>query len=102
MATTSPVYSGTSKRDFHVALRAEVIDLIGLDLLEHAAQRGPVGQIAVMQREIGAADMRVMIEVIDTVGVEEAGAAHQPVNLVAFAEEQFGQIRPVLTGHTGD
>src|SRR6185437_4013061 len=60
------------ERDHHVALRAEIVDLVGFDLLKDAAQRRAVGQIAVVQRKISAADVRIVIKMIDAIGVEEA------------------------------
>ena len=46
---TSTVYSGISKRDPHVALRAEVVDLVRLELVDQARQRDRVGEVAVVQ-----------------------------------------------------
>ena len=64
---TSPVYSGMSKRDADVALRAEVVDLVGLELVEQLDQRGRVGQVAVVEEEPDALLVRVVVEVVDAV-----------------------------------
>jgi hypothetical protein len=53
-----------------VAHRAQVVDLVGLHLLHDAQQVGAVGQVAVVQLEAGAVDMRILVQVVDAVGVE--------------------------------
>ena len=45
--------------------------------------------------------VRVLVEVIDTVG-EQAGTALDAVHLVAFVQEEFGQVGAVLAGDAGD
>jgi hypothetical protein len=54
-----------------MALGRQVIDLVGLDLLHDAYQAAAVGQIAVMQDEIPILDMRVLVQVIDAIGIEQ-------------------------------
>src|SRR3712207_3129503 len=46
--------------------------------------------------------MRVVIDVIDAVRVEQARPAHDAVHLVALGEQKLGQIRAVLPGDAGD
>ena len=90
------------KADGHMALGAQVVDLVGLHFLNDADQVGGVGQVAVVQHEASVVDMRVLVEVVDPVGVEQAGAALDAVHLVAFFEQQLGQVGAVLAGHAGD
>jgi len=49
-------------------------------------------------------DMRVqvLVQVVDAVGVEQAGAALDAVHLVALVQQQFGQVGAVLAGDEGD
>ncbi len=54
-----------------------------------------------MQVELGLGKMRILIDVIDSVGVEGAGPADNSMDLVAFAEEQLSQITTVLACDTG-
>ena len=42
------------------------------------------------------------IDVVDAGGVEERGAALDAVDLVAFGEEEFGEVGSVLAGDSGD
>ena len=43
------MYSGVFEGDSHMALRRQVVNLVGLNLLDEANQVGRVSQIAVMQ-----------------------------------------------------
>ena len=86
----------------HVALSTEIVDLVRGDLFQDVSQRGAVGQVAVMERELETAVVRIMVNLIDAVGVEQASPANYPVDLIAFLEEKSGEIGPVLAGHAGD
>lgn len=85
-----------------MGLGGEVVDLVWLHLLDDADQAGGVGQVAVVEDEAAILDVRVLVQVVDAVGVEEAAAALDAVHLVAFFEQQFGQIGAVLPGYAGD
>ena len=50
IASEFAVYSGSSKDDGDVALRAEVVDLVRLHLLHHVDEARRVGEIAVSAR----------------------------------------------------
>jgi hypothetical protein len=39
---------------------------------------------------------------IDAAGIERAGAAYDPVNLITFFKEEFGQVGTVLACNAGD
>jgi hypothetical protein len=69
----------------HVAHRAQVVDLVGLHLLHDAHQVGAVRQVTVVQLEAPVVDVRVLVEVVDAVGVEQRRAALDAVHLVALA-----------------
>ena len=83
-------------------LRAEVVDFVGLDLLDDPDQVGRVGEVAVMQNELAVVDMRVLVEMVDPVGVEQGRAAFDAVDGVAFLEQEFGEIGTILAGDAGD
>ena len=50
-ASALAVYSGVSKRHLHMALGGEVVDLVGLGLLDDADEVGRVGHVAIVQDE---------------------------------------------------
>ncbi len=81
----------------HVAHRAQVVDLVGLDGAHQVDQADPVGQVAVVQVQ-----PVVVVQVVDPGPVQHRGAADQAVHLVALAEEELGQVGTVLAGDPGD
>jgi hypothetical protein len=85
-----------------VRLRRQVVDLVRLDLLHDAGQVGTVGQVTVVQHEALVSGVRVLVDVIDALGVEQRSAALDAVDLVAFLEQQFSEVRAVLAGDAGD
>ncbi len=94
---------GRLETDQDMALRGEIIDLVGLRFLDQADQIGRIRDIAaVVQKEAQIRVMRVLIEMIDAVGVDERGAALHAVNDIAFLDQQFGQIGAVLAGYAGN
>ena len=93
---------GALKTDGHMGLCAQVVDFIGLRLLHNAHQVAGVGQVAIVQLEIGILNMRVLVDVVDALGVEGAGAALDAVHHITFLQQQLRQIRSILAGNAGD
>ncbi len=79
-------------------LRAQMIDLIRPRVVDQVGELFPVGQIAVVQEQPGGRVVRVLVDVLDPVGVERAGFPNQTVDFIAFGEQEFGQIRSILAG----
>lgn len=88
--------------DGHVRLGAEVVDLVRLHFLQDAGEVGGVGEIAVVELEAGVVDVRVFVDVIDALGVEQGGAALDAVHFVTLFEQEFGKVGAVLAGNAGD
>lgn len=55
-----------------------------------------------VEDEVAAFDMGVLVEVINAVGVEKGSPPLQAVDLVALFQEELGEIGPVLAGNPGD
>ena len=85
-----------------VALRREIVDLVGLCLLHHPNEIGRIGQITIMQEQPHAAGMRVLIEVIDARGIERRAPALEPMHLISLGQQKLGQIGTVLPGNSCD
>lgn len=85
-----------------MALRAKVVDLVWLHLLNGVQKTAGVRQIAVMQNEFSVAEMGVLVEMIDTIGVEQRTTALDAVDLVALAEQELRQIGSILAGDPGN
>ena len=90
------------ERDLDVALGAEVVDFVGIDGFEHPPQSRTVGQVAIVQGQPGAADMGIVVEMIDAIGVEEACAPHHAVDFISFRKQEFAEVGAVLPGNAGD
>ena len=85
---TSAVYFGNVEADPDVALRAEVVDLVRLEFVDQFDQIDRVGQVAVVKEKLHAIDVRILVQVIDAIGVEGARAADDPVDLVTLASKR--------------
>ena len=68
----------------HMALGTEVIDLIGLDLLDDSDQVGAVREVAVVQHQAWIPFMWILIEMIDSRCVEAARTAFDAVHHIAL------------------
>jgi len=78
-----------------------VTDLIRLHLLNDPDQVGAIGEVAVVEGELWGLSLltslvRVLVEMIDTAGVEAAGAPLDAMHLVALLQKEFRQVAAVL------
>ncbi len=55
-----------------------------------------------MKKELLAADLRVIVEMVDPAGIERAASADYPMDFVTFFKQKFSEIRSVLAGDAGD
>ena len=75
-----------------MAHRAEVVDLVGLGLLDDPHEVARVGEIAVVQFHPRVLDMRILIDMVDPLGVEQAAAALDAVHDIAFLEQELREV----------
>ena len=98
-STPRPVISGGElglrERQRHEADRAEVVDLVGLDLLDRGDERRQVAQVAVDELE-----RRRLVD--DHLALRVVLAPDQAEHLVALAGEELGEVAAVLAGDAGD
>jgi hypothetical protein len=90
------------KRHFDVTLRSEIVNFVGLHLLDDLNQTTGVSEIAIVKHQSRCILMGVLIKVVNTVGIERRGAALDAVHLVAFAHQQFGKIGTNLSSNASD
>src|SRR5258708_8387014 len=93
---------GHVERHSDVRLSGEVVHSGGLDLVHEPVQKRRIGNVAVVQVEVHGSFVRVLKDVSDATGIEEAGPTDKPVHLIALADQEFGEIRTILTGDAGD
>lgn len=46
--------------------------------------------------------MRILVEMVDSLGVEGRSATDDAVNLIAFVEQKLGKVRAVLPGDSSN
>jgi hypothetical protein len=85
-----------------VRLSAEVVDLIGLDLVDQAHQARGLREVGVVQQQAHLLLVGIAVEMVDPLGVERGRPAHEPVDLVALLEQLLGEEGPVLPSDAGD
>src|SRR6266404_717126 len=73
---------GHIEADSHVALRSEVIKLIGRKGVNQIEDPFRAGEIAVMEKKFRTLLVGIFVDVIDALRVEGAGAADDSVNFV--------------------
>ena len=88
---------GGVEADLHVALGGEVVDLRGAHVGDDADNGHRVAEVGVVEVEVGAA-----LEVGDALAVIDGGAADNAVDVIAFVEEEFGEVGAVLASHARD
>lgn len=76
-----------------------MIDLGGLNRADQLNQTGRIGHVAVVKVEGGVRVMgdRIRVQVLDTRSVEGRRPTNDAVHFVALAQQQFGQVRSVLS-----
>jgi len=70
--------------DFDVTHGREVVNLMRLDLLHDADEVGGIREVPIVQLEPDVLFVWILIEVVDSIGVEQRSAPLDPVDLVAF------------------
>jgi hypothetical protein len=55
-----------------------------------------------MQVHLNVFLMRILVEMVDPLGIEHGTSSLDPVNNVAFLQQQFCEVSSVLAGDTGD
>ena len=85
-----------------MTLRRQIVHFVRVDVMDKAHEIRTVAEIAIMEEELHAIDMRILIEVIDAPRVERARTADNAVDFIALAEQQFRKVAAVLSRNAGD
>jgi hypothetical protein len=85
-----------------MALAGEVVDFRWTHFRKNTAQRGSIGEIAVMKKERLAVESFIPAQMLDSGTQEIARAPDDTMNGVSFFQKQFRQIGTVLTGDAGN
>ena len=79
-----------------MGLRTEIVNLIGLDLVDQTTEAGSVCQVAIMKMKSNFSLVRVRVDVIQTIRIESGRPANDAMHLIAFGEQELGQVRAIL------
>jgi hypothetical protein len=90
------------ERNGNVALGREIVDFVWLHLANNPNQARRIREIAVVKPEGRIGLVRIEIEMINAVRIEEGGSALDAVDLVSLLQKKFGQIGAVLAGDAGN
>ena len=85
-----------------MTLGCEIVDLVRLHLLDDPNDVGGVRQVPVVQVQADMLLVRILVQVVDTIGVERGGAALDAMHLVAFVKEKLRQVCAILARNTGN
>ncbi len=80
-----------------MALGAQVVDLVRLDLIQQIAEGPRVGEVTVVEVEAGIGGLPDM-QMVDAIRVEQAGTAHDAVDLVPLGQQELGEVASILAG----
>src|SRR3989344_3473069 len=88
------------ERNLHVRLRREIVYFIGFHFAQDGHDGVHVDHVSVVEMfrafGIGVENM------IDILPVEGARATYKPVHVIPLPDKELGEIRPVLTRHSGN
>ena len=70
-----------------MAHRSEVVDLVGFYFLDDADEVGGIREVPVVEFEPKVFFVRVLVQVIDAVGVQQRRASLDPMHLVTFIQK---------------
>jgi hypothetical protein len=85
-----------------VALGGEIVNLVRLHELHDADEVRGVREVPVVQADAQILLVRVLVQMVYTVRVEERRAALDSVHLVSLLEEEFGEVGTILPGDAGN
>ena len=75
-----------------MAHRTEIVDLGWSHFCHQAEQSATIRQVAIVQMQTSTGLVRILVQVIDALGVKRRGPALDTVDLVAFPQQQLGEI----------
>jgi len=75
-----------------MALGAEVVDLIGFDVVDKMGDLLIIGKVAIMEEEACTGIMGVSIDMIDPGSIEGRCPPDDPMYFVAFVKEKFSEV----------
>src|SRR5215813_3565068 len=80
-----------------MALSREIVNLVGLVLLDQADHIGGVSKIAIVHEKSRLVFMRINVEIIYARGIERGRSTFDAMHHVSFFQQEAGQMGAVLS-----
>ena len=90
------------ERDLDMALGGKVVNFIRLRILDDPNEVGSVRHVPVVHGKAQLLLVRILIKMIDPPGIERGRAPLQAMNDIALVEQEFGKVRAILPGDSGN
>ncbi|CCK07648.1 phytase family [Cronobacter sakazakii 696] len=88
--------------DRYVAHRTQVVHFVRLHFLQDTGQVGGIGQVAIVQVEFRVAAVRILVDMVNALGIEGRRAAFDTVDFITFLKQKLSQIGAILSGYAGN
>jgi hypothetical protein len=75
-----------------VALRAQMVDLVRLQLIKKLHQVDRISQITVMKKEPDSVHVRILVQVVNSRCVEGAGPTNDSMHLIPFTKQKIREV----------
>ncbi len=85
-----------------MGLGCQVVHLVRLNLSKELMEPTSVSDVTVVKEELGFGFVWIPVEVIQPRCVEAGCSPNDSVNLILFADEEFREIRTILSGDSCD
>src|SRR5262245_4353946 len=79
-----------------MALSREIVNLVGLVLLDQADHIGGIGKVAIVHEKSRLVLMRINVQIIYARGIERGRSTFDAMHYVPFFQEEAGQMGAVL------
>src|SRR5215475_16084074 len=85
-----------------MALGREIVNLVGLVLLDQADHVGGICQVAIVHEKSRLVLMRINVEIIYAPGIERGRSTFDAMHYVPFSQQEAGQMGAVLSRNARD
>jgi hypothetical protein len=64
-----------------------VVNLVGFQLVDQFDEMDGISQVPIVKEKLHPVNVRILIQMVDSVGIEGAGTPDDAVNLIAFLQQ---------------
>src|SRR5690606_8013987 len=86
----------------YVRLGTEIVDLVRLNFLDDPGQVRGIRQVTVMKDEILVIRVRILIDMVNALRIEQRCATFDAMDLITLFQEELGEIGTILASNAGN